>query len=100
MTMNKPPIQAKFERFNLSYPHIFKLFVQFAWEARTAGLAKHSADAILHRIRWHLYVENWSLTNVKVKINDHYSSRYARKLIEHDPTFKTFFELRTLTSCR
>lgn len=32
------------------------------------------------------------------KINDHFSSRYARKLVADDPSFKDFFERRALRS--
>lgn len=87
-------IQQRFDEFDTAHPEVFDLFKQFAAELRRAGRTHYSADSILHRIRWHCDVnqqrdETW-------KINDHFSSRYARKLIAEDESFQGFFELRNL----
>lgn len=89
-------IQARFEAFHITHPEVYEMFVRFATELVRAGRARYSSDAILHRVRWE--------TDLKVieggfKINDHFSSRYARKLAaEHPSLFGDFFEFRKLKS--
>ena len=64
-----------------------------------AKTAHYSADAIMHRmhrIRWHYEIDYYELG--RFKINDHYASRYARKLMKERPKFDGFFELRVLNS--
>lgn len=91
-------IQDRFEHWLEANPHVFELFKQFARQARAAGRRRYSADAILHRIRWHVNVEMAPVDGEEWKCNDHYSSRLARKLIEQDASFANFFELRELRS--
>jgi hypothetical protein len=87
-------IQAAFETFDRDHPEVYRLFVQLANQMRDAGRKRYSADAILHRIRWHFDVNTHRRGGFK--INDHFSSRYARKLIAQDPTFDGFFTLKEL----
>lgn len=90
-------IDARFAAFDAANPEVWKLFVQFADELRRAGRERYSADAILHRIRWH-YAIRQDRPAGDFKINDHFSSRYARKLMQTDGAFAEFFELRRLRS--
>jgi hypothetical protein len=89
-------IAARFAEFDAANPRVYTLFVRFAREVRRAR-PRYSADAILHRIRWEI-----ALTTVSddgFKINNVYSSRYARKLMKEFPDeFGGFFQLRKLRS--
>lgn len=89
-------IDDRFEQFLRDHPDVWVLFRRFAWELAVAGRKRGSADAIIHRIRW----EHWtSSTGTKdFKINDHFSSRLARKMIAEYPSFADFFETRKLKS--
>ena len=87
-------VQQRFEIFDEQHPEVWVLFVQFSQQVRAAGRDKYSARAIIHRIRWHYAVN--PERDEGFKINDVFSSRYARKLLEDDPTFVGFFELREL----
>lgn len=87
-------IQQRFEAFHAAHPEVFQLFARFASELRRAGRTHYSADAILHRVRWECAVN--PERDSGYKINDHFSSRYARKLANTDPRFATFFEFRKL----
>lgn len=87
-------IQERFEGFHENHPEIYELFQRFARELRDAGRSHYSADAILHRIRWEYDVN--PRHDEQFKINDHFSSRYARLLIEDDASFEGFFSLRNL----
>lgn len=89
-----PSIQTRFHRFHERNPKVYKLFQLYARQARDAGCTRYSADAILHRIRWHLTVETQD--GGGFQINNNFTSRYARLLIRDDPTFAGFFEIRRL----
>jgi hypothetical protein len=91
----KLTIDERFALYHKRRPEVWSLFKQYAYQVRSTGRKRFSADAILHRIRWYHYVEQG---DESFKINDDYSSRYARKLIAEDPTFAGFFETRRLRS--
>jgi hypothetical protein len=89
-------IQERFEKFHAEHPDVYQLFKRFAFELLDAGRKRYGSDAIIQRIRWHMATS--SQGSPDFKINDHFSSRYARKLIEDCPQFADFFELRRLHS--
>lgn len=93
---NRDIIAERFAEFDAANPEVWELFKRFARQARDAGRGRYSADAILHRIRWHVAIETRS--NDGFKINDHFSAMYARKLIAEDRTFAGFFETRVRKS--
>ena len=86
-------IDAAFREFDREHPEVFRLFREYAESVRGRGFTRYSADAILHRIRWWHHVERGQ---TEFKINDHFSSRYARLLVSVDPSFAEFFEFRRL----
>ena len=89
-------IQQRFEAFHSKNPRLYRLFKQFARDIKRAGYEHYSADAILHRVRWHVDIETRGGDGYS--INNNYSSRYARKLMDECPEFAGFFRLRELRS--
>lgn len=94
--MAKPSIQKQFRSFHKANPHVYRLFRKYARQARRAGHKRYSADALLHVIRWHLFVVTKADPAGAYKINNNYSSRYARMMVKKNPSFKGFFEMRVL----
>jgi hypothetical protein len=91
----KQTLDDKFFQYHDNNPHVFKLFVRFAREAKNAGFKHYGMHTIMHRVRWHINVE----TNDEdgYKMNNNYSSRYARLLMQkHPEEFEGFFNLRKL----
>lgn len=86
-------IQRRFLRFHEENPHVYDLLRRFSLQARRRGRTRFSIDAIYHRARWHTQIET---TDPDWKLNDHYTSRYARKLMDEEPELEGFFELRDL----
>lgn len=86
-------IDDRFAAFHAEHPEVFDMFRTYANQLRASGWTRYSSDAIQHRIRWHRHVEQGDRD---FKLNDHFTSRYARMLIESDPSFAGFFELRRL----
>jgi hypothetical protein len=89
-------IQERFDRFCIQHPDVFSLFRKIAWELRGRGYKRYSADGILHIVRYNYDTSGNDAAGFK--INNVFSSRFARKLIAEDPTFDGFFETRVLKS--
>lgn len=66
-------------------------FIELAREVKRTGLRRYSADAILHRIRWHFIIEqrrgNW-------KCNNNLTAPLARWAMTHHPDLAGFFATR------
>lgn len=86
-------IQRDFDQFHADHPEVFSKFHEYAEELWQRGYRRYSADAILHRIRWHFHIERG---NRDWKLNDHFTSRYARLLASTYGKFAGFFEMRRL----
>lgn len=70
---------------------VAELFEKLALEIRAAGYERYSADAILHRIRWHHRIEK---RNREFVANDHWTAPLARWFLARHPDCEGFFELR------
>lgn len=68
-------------------------FIDLAREAKRAGLRRYSADAILHRIRWFMVIEQRRL---KFKCNNNDTASLARWAMANHPDLEGFFETRIL----
>lgn len=89
-------IQQRFEAFDAAHPEVWHLFKRFADELRRAGRRHGSADQIIQRIRWETSVNPEH--DGGFKIDDRFSSRYARKLMDEYEWFRGFFHTRKLRS--
>ena len=77
-------------------PHgqsVYKTFRHYAYVALDR-CTKYSHKALVERVRWHHVIEERSPDGFK--INDHYTSRMARELVEENGRFADLFDLRTL----
>jgi hypothetical protein len=82
-------IQEQFERFHSSHPEIYAEFCQIALSLLARGRLHYGSKAILEVIRYHRILSGKSETE-PFKVNNNYSSRYARKLMEEDERFDDF----------
>ncbi len=87
-------IQARFAEFHRSNPIVYQKLVQYARQAKAAGHGKIGIKLLLERFRWFALVE----TNDQhgYKINNDYSSRYARLIAEQEPDLAEMFNFREL----
>lgn len=88
----QPHVVKSFFNFHNKNPRIYRLFNRYARDLRVAGKSQYGAKAIMERIRWHLAVET---TGEDFKINNNYTSCYARLMMTKNRRFKNFFELRS-----
>lgn len=66
-------------------------FEKLALELLGLGFKRYSADAILHRVRWHWQVERGDRG---FKANNNWTAPLARWFLARNPNAANFFELR------
>ena len=69
---------------------VYALFVKFAKTWRDAGNDKCGASLIGNRIRWEMAVGAYQ----GFKVQNDWLPMMARQLIQDNPTYRTFFNLR------
>lgn len=88
-------IQERFEAFRELNPHIEELLTREAHRALGQGWSRIGIDFLYHRLRW-VYAVQTERDPGDFRLNDHYTSRYARLLIRKHPEFGGLFETRRL----
>lgn len=96
LNLLRSSIQEDFERFHADNPHIYELLVSYALKALEAGWSNYGVKSLFERVRWHVHVDTRDDTGFK--LNNNYTSRYARMLMQ-DPRLQNapgFFRIREL----
>ncbi len=93
----KPTLEEAFRRFHAANPEVFRLFRKFAYQVLNNGLDHYSADAILHRIRWHMDIDVKERDG-EFRLNNNHAAYYARLLMQEEPMFEGFFTTRETKS--
>lgn len=88
-------IHDDFEDYLTANPHVFKLFVELALEAKKAGYHRYSAWPIVNVIRWRTGVQARD-PNSEYKINNNYIALLARRAEREVPALKDFFVTREM----
>ncbi len=81
----------RFERFHRDNPEVYRLFLQFARQAKAAGRERIGARLIGERIRWQTTVET---SDPDFKVNDHFWPFYARLAMREHADLEGLFETR------
>lgn len=87
-------IQEQFELFHAQHPWIYRMIVERARLVKSRGRKHYGIKTIWELLRWHVDTE----TAEEFKLNDHYTSRYARLIMQHEPDLAGFFNTRNLRS--
>ena len=88
-------IQQKFENFNCEHPTIYKELVRLAQIAKIQGVSSYSAKAMFEIVRWNLMRRRLGRS---FRINNNFTSRYARLINKNEPGLRNFFTVRKLKS--
>ena len=70
---------------------VYAHFADLTFKAMEAGYNHYSADAILHRIRWHMNIEKGDR---EFKCNDHWTAQLSRWFHDQYPEHDGFFRTR------
>ena len=87
-------IQERFEKFHSENPEVYRLLVKFAREAKAAGRKHYGMKSLFERLRWHVDIELKG--EHEFKLNNNYTSRYARRIRDLEFDLRDFFETREL----
>jgi hypothetical protein len=91
-----PGIQARFEAFHRENPHVYRHLVDLARAYVRRGMTRLSIDHLFHLVRWTMHVQTGGPE--LFKLNDHFTSRYARLIEECEPDLRGLFHNRHLRS--
>lgn len=94
--LNGETIQEAFLKYDSENPKVYEYFCKYAQQVLDKGIRKYSSKLILGRVRWHLSFDLKG--EYEYKINDAFTSRYARKFAFDHPEHENFFNFRGLRS--
>lgn len=90
--LERHPHTEAFLRFHEDNPAVFAKLLEYATEAKRAGLNRLGLSTIYGRLRWYFRVE--ITTDDLFELNDHHAPYYARLLVLRHPEFEGMFEFR------
>lgn len=91
-------IDAAFERFHAAHPEVYAGLVTLARRWRAHGPAPWSIDAAYHVLRWERRIAGLPDADEEYKLNNNYTSRYARLILDNCPDLAGIFATRELRS--
>ena len=80
-----------FEQYHKENPEIWLAFRQTTFEAISKGFKSYGSKGIFEIMRWK---QSGSIKSDGFKINNNYTSDYARKFMIQYPSHRGFFRLR------
>ncbi len=88
---HKPTLAERWEEYDREHPETYRLFARFALELIAAGRKHYSADAVVHRIRWHTAIEHG---DDGFKINNNFVRCMSERFAFEHPQHREFFRRR------
>ena len=92
----KQTITERFWAFDKENPFIYRRIVQLARKAKMRGLDHYSMQGIFGILRWEIAVR--TKRTDQFRLNDQFTSHYARLVNDREIDLRGFFELRKLRS--
>lgn len=86
-------IQERFEAFHAANPHVYSSLRRLALAARSRGVRRYGIKGLFEQLRWQYAIQT---AGDDFRLNNIYSSRYARLLMDNEPGLAGFFETRRL----
>lgn len=87
-------LDEQFMRFHRANPWVFTKLRDMALELKKKGHSKIGIKMLFEVLRWQYYRQ--TTDTASFKLNNNYTSRYARLLMQEVPELKGGFETRTL----
>jgi len=86
--------QRRFLAYHEAHPHIYEAMRASALDLRRRGWKHYGAKSVFEFLRFHTSVQ----ASADYKLNNDYTSRYARLLMEREPELEGMFRTRRLRS--
>lgn len=90
-------IDDRFQQFHADHPEVYDEIVFLARELKVAGHKRVGMKLIFEVVRWRRLLRGVP-DSEGFKLNNVYSSRYSRLVMEQEPDLAGFFETRELQS--
>lgn len=87
-------IADRFAEFHEANPAVYEELVVLARRARARGHQRIGIELLFAIIRWNRMMETTDASGFK--LNDHYTSRYARLIMQQEPDLDGLFATRAL----
>lgn len=91
-------IEARFNAFHSANPKVYAKLVELARKAKARGFQRYSIDGLFHLVRWHYNIEIQREPRDEFELNNDFTSRYSRLIMEQEVDLADFFETRVLKS--
>lgn len=92
---HKGSIDQRFAEFHKNNPHVYQNLLHLAIQVQLAGRKRIGMKSLYERIRWE-YVSKTKYEQEDFKLDNNFTSRYARMIVNNVPYLKGMFELRDL----
>lgn len=86
-------IQERFESFHTTNPGVYQALVALVMEMRQRGVRRYGMKGLFEILRWRYAMRT---QGDEYKLNNIFTSRYTRKMVEEYAELRDFFELREL----
>ncbi|MDQ8707857.1 hypothetical protein RCO28_36120 [Streptomyces sp. LHD-70] len=93
---NRPSIDERFEAFHASHPWVLEVLEELVGEWVERGGGRISVKALFEQLRW----SHFRRDIPQIRLNNVFTSRYARLLCREHPEWADAFELRRLRAER
>lgn len=94
------PIDERFWRFHQHHPEVYEELVTLCRKWRRRNRQPWSIKGAFEVLRYEWRVDGLPDEHEAFKLNNNYTSRYARLLMEMNPDLEGLFELRELHTTR
>lgn len=90
-------IQERFENFHAANPQVYQVLHKMTWDLYNKGKRKVGMKMLWEVLRWQ--VETGEIvTTDDFRLNNVFTSRYARKIASSHPALEKIFEQRRLVA--
>jgi len=93
-TLTKVTLDAQFEEFHKNNPEVYEELVRLARQMKARGHKQIGIKMLWEVLRWERAMKTTDQT--EWKLNNNYTSRYARLIMEQEPDLEGFFKTREL----
>ena len=88
-------IEERFQTFHVQNPNVYAALCRLARQAISKGRTRVGMKMLFEVVRWEVYL---STKDEAFKLNNVFTSRYARLIMDNEPDLAGAFELRELKS--
>lgn len=84
--------EERFKAFHRANPHVYQALLKLALRMRAEGVRRYSMKGLFEILRWQYAIQTGG---DDYKLNNYFTSFYARMLMASEPLLDGFFETRT-----